>query len=349
MLPKVNVRTEPLGMKKARLKDIAEKTGYTVNTVSRAINGKQDINEQTKNRILTIARELGYRPNRLARSLRLKKTKTIGVVIADVANPFFSTIIKHIEYESKLRNYSIILRDTDENQAREEEAISQLAADPVDGLIIVPVQTSSASLVRLRSFNLPFVLVGRYFEALDCDYIVTDDEEGGYIATRHLIERGHRRIAFINGPPHISSARERLKGYRRAMGEYGIPVAEGWVRNDVISLEDGYRVCSELLAVSEFPSAIFAYSDYVAVGIIRALYEHGKTPGKDISLIGYDDIDYALCFERPLTTIRIPKRELAAGAVRILCDRIEASGAGSPRQEKLKVSLIERATVGSPQ
>ncbi len=333
-------------MQRVRLKDIAEKTGYTINTISRALNNKLDINENTKKHILQVAKELGYRPNKVARSLRLNKTKTIGVIVTDVANPFFATIIKYIEQECQRRNYSIILRDSDENQKNEEEAINLLVSEQVDGIILVPVQKSTSSILRLQELRIPFVLVGRFFENMDCDFVVTNDEEGGFIATEYLIKKGHRQIACINGPTYISSARERFKGYYRAMNAYGIPVQKDLLRENVISLEGGYQACKELLNNKILPSAIFAYSDYVAAGIIRALYENGKRPGVDVSLIGYDDIDYSLCFEKPLTTIHIPKKELAIRSVDILCSKMEAKESLPIVQEKIKVFLVERETVG---
>jgi DNA-binding LacI/PurR family transcriptional regulator len=178
-------------------------------------------------------------------------------------------------------------------------------------------------LERLRDLKIPFVLVGRFFEDFPCDFVVTDDEEGGFIATQYLIEKGHRRIACISGPLHISSAKERLRGYYRAMRQYDIPILAGFIHQNVITLDDGYQVCMKLLSGENLPTAIFAYSDYVAAGSIRAIHEKGKRLGIDISIIGYDDIDYSLCFEKPLTTIHIPKKQLADRAVSILCKSLK--------------------------
>jgi LacI family transcriptional regulator len=182
-------------MGRPRLKDVAEKSGFTINTVSRAMNGKHDINSHTKSKILKVANELGYRPNKLARSLRLKRTKIIGVIVTDISNPFYSSIIKYTEDACKQRHYNIILRDTDEKIENEEEAIELLAAEQVDGIILAPVQTSISTIEKLQTLKIPFVLVGRYFKNLSCDYVVTDDNEGGFLSTQYLIQKGHKKIS----------------------------------------------------------------------------------------------------------------------------------------------------------
>ncbi|MCD5408911.1 LacI family transcriptional regulator [Candidatus Bipolaricaulota bacterium] len=193
------------------MRDVARAAGVSVNTVSRALAGKPDVSPETRARVLKVAEELGYRPNKLARGLRSNKTRTIGVIVTDIANPYFGALVKGVREAAYRHGYSIILQDTDEDYAREGEAIEVMLAERVDGLLITPVQTGTETIEKLKESGLPFVLLGRHFDDLETDYVVTDDVQGGYLATEHLIKLGHTRIAMINGPLHISSAKERLE------------------------------------------------------------------------------------------------------------------------------------------
>ncbi len=204
--------------------DVARATGFSINTVSRALNGKPDVNPSTKHKILETAKKLKYTPNKLARGLRSNKTGVIGVIVADVSNPFFSAVVKGMGRAAKELGYSIILQDTSENYANEEEAVQIMQTELVDGVLITPVQSGSESIAMLEESGIPLVLVARHFDGIDTDFVVADDVQGGYLATSHLIAVGHERIAFINGPACNSSAIERFQGYRKALVECGLAV-----------------------------------------------------------------------------------------------------------------------------
>lgn len=330
-------------MERLTIRDIAREAGVSINTVSRALNDKPDISVETKERVLETVKRLGYRPNRLARGLRSNKTGTIGVIVADIANPYFAALVKGVEKAAKEHNYSIILQDTDENYEKEREAVRTILAEQVDGLLITPVQTGKETIIELQESGLPFVLLGRWFDELEADYVATDDIQGGFLATEHLIKQGHERIALLGGPPYISSAKERFQGYKKALDQYGIELDEGLVRSGAITMKDGYTIAKALLSTKPRPTAIFAYSDFVALGIVKAIREVGlKIPG-DIAIVGYDDIEFSSCLEVPLTTVRIPKREIGRQAVEILLERmIKADSASQFRKVKLEVELIIR-------
>ena len=324
------------------IRDVAEATGFSVNTVSRALNDKPDVNAETKRAILETAKKLGYRPNKLARGLRSNKTQTIGVVVTDVANPFFGALVKGVEETAREHGYSIILQDTDEDYEREEEAIQVMLAEQVDGLLITPVQTKRKTIERLKKAGLPFVLLGRYFDDLETDYVVTDDVQGGFLATEHLIKQGHERIALINGPLYISSARERLQGYKKALVNYEIDLDAALLKSGAVTIEDGYNFAKSLLAQNPQPTAVFAYSDFVALGVMKAIREAGLGIPGDIAVVGYDDVDFSSCLEVPLTTVRIPKKALGKKATELLENKLKNEEDTSRAEIKLDVQLIIR-------
>jgi len=329
-------------LKRITIKDIAEATGFSPNTVSRALNDKPEIRPQTKTAILEAAARLGYRPNKVAKGLRLNQRGIVGVVVADVANPFFAALVKGIEKAARDRGYSIILQDTDEKYEREEQAIQVLLSEQVDGLLITPVQSQKGSIEEILRLQLPLVLVGRYFNDLQTDYVVPNDEQGGYVATAHLLECGFRRIAMINGPLHISSARERFEGYLRAFKEHGKKPNPQWIREGAITAEDGYSVGCALLQDHPRPTAIVAYSDFVAFGIARAIREAGLKIPADVALVGFDDTKLASCLTVPLTTVRSPIQGMGERAMECLAEKMSRGPLEVRYREKLPMSLIVR-------
>jgi len=330
-------------VKRVTLRDIASLTGFSINTVSRALNNKEEVNRDTRTKILAAAAQFGYRPNRLAKGLRSNKTGTIGIVVTDVANPFFSALVKGIARAAREFDYSIILQDSDEDYAGEEEAIQVLLAEQVDGILITPVQSEQETIERLAKAHFPFVLVGRYFHDLDTNYVVPDDYQGGFIATDHLLKQGHRRIAMVNGPLHISSARERFQGFSDALAKYDIPVDKSLVSTGALTVEEGLDLARCILKRVPRPSAIVCYSDFVAFGVMQAIREIGLSIPDDIAVVGFDDVRMASCLQVPLTTIQSPKEELGRQAMQLLVHRLEKNHHdGETDQRKLDVTLIPR-------
>jgi len=326
------------------MKDIAQATGFSLSTVSRALSNKPDVDPQTHERILDTARQMGYQPNRLARSLRLSTTRTIGVIIADISNPYFGALVKGIEKEARRSGHSVILLDTNEDYAREEEAVAVMLEEQVAGVILTPTQRESGTVQRLLEAGLPLVLASRRFSDIKTNYVVTDDFHGGLLATEHLIAFGHERIAMINGPMHISSAVERFEGYRQALRRHGLPFEEANVTTGSVSIDDGFEAAMGLFNRKPFPTAIFAFSDFVAFGVMKAIRENGLGVPDDISVVGYDDNLFASCLETPLTTVHVPKEQLGMEAAQVLQRQIEG---GQPlRQVELLVELTERESTG---
>ncbi len=312
-------------MKYLTLKMVAERAEVSVNTASRAINNKPDINEETKKRVLRIAKELGYIRNAAAVALRTKKTRTIGVVIADNSNPFYAEVLNGIEVAAREKNYHIILANTQRDYKKEEEAINLLLAKRVDGLLIAPVQDRDDDIRKLIKTNLPFVIVGRDFENIEIDVVYNDEIKGGFLATEYLIKKGHKRIALIDGFLYKSPAKGRLEGYKKALNEYGIPLDDSLISVGDINLEDGYERTRQMLGKNLNFTAIFAYNDMMAFGAMQAIKEKGLRIPEDIGLVGYDDISFSSLMDPALTTIRLNKQELGIESVKLLLSRINGN------------------------
>ena len=222
-----------------------------------------------------------------------------------------------------------------------------MLAEQVDGLLITPVQTGIDTILCLKEAEVPFVLLGRRFEELKTHYVVTDDVRGGYLATEHLIELGHTEIALINGPPHISSAKERRRGYRSALLEHGIEPDDGLIRSGAITAADGYREATALLRSTRRFTAIFCYSDFVAFGAMAAVREAGLHIPEDVAVVGYDDVELASYLDVPLTSVRIPKKELGAAAVEMLLEMLAGGQQeAGPQGIELPVQLFVRESTG---
>jgi len=330
-------------MKYLTLKMVAEKAGVSVNTASRAINNKPDINEKTKKRILEIAQELGYIRNSAAVALRTKKTRTIGVVIADNRNPFYAEVLNGMEIAAREKNYHIILANTQRDYKKEEEAINLLLAKRVDGLLITPVQDRDDDIKKLIEANIPFVVVGRDFKNIEVDAVYNDEVKGGFLATDYLIKKGHKKIAFINGVLHKSPAKGRLKGYKKALKECEIPFNDALISVGDIDVKDGYERTKKLFEKGLDFTAIFAYNDMMAFGSMQAIKEKGLRIPEDIGLVGYDDIQFSSLISPSLTTIRLKKKELGIESVKLLFSRINGNRK-KPKKIVLDVDIIARKT-----
>jgi len=330
------------------IKDIARELGLSVNTVSRALNNKPDVSRQTRARVLETARRLHYVPNTIARSLVTRRSNTLGLVVTDVVNPFYSRVIRGVEETARQHGYTIILLNTNERDEDEKAAIRVLRSKRVDGMIISPVQVSRDHIAALQEDGYPFVLINRYFPDLDTDYVINDNRLGAYLATSHLIRLGHRRITHITGPEHVSSVRERLRGYRQALEEGGVAADQQHVIHTSLSLEGGYRATQQLLDGCSLPTALFTYSDLLAVGALKAIREAGLRVPEDVALVGYDDIEFAAFLEVPLTTISQRSYEIGSCGVELLLDILANPGEQRQRRHTvLQPRLVVRKSCGA--
>lgn len=333
--------------RRVKLTDIAAKTGFTVGTISKALQNKEGIAQETRESIMKVAKEIGYIANSQAGGLRSGSSKTIAIIVSDIANPLFAIEIKICIAELERHGYRAIVMDTEERPEREEQAVISALNKNVDGVLLCPNQKSTGGIDLLRQNGIPFVLMGRRFENLDADWVVCDDEKGGYLAGQHLAELGHERILVITADPRISSSSERLRGFCRAMRERDIPVDPELVVQLDASAHGSDRLIDDLLAQKLDFTAIFAFSDYIAWEIIYALNRHRLQVPGDVSVMGFDDVQSHMRFPPPLTTVHFPKRTICTRCVDLLLDRIQR-GDSAPTQQTLDTYLVVRETTAPP-
>jgi LacI family transcriptional regulator len=301
--------------------DIAKHTGYSISTVSRVLHtttSKYKISSAASERIRKTAAELGYQPNPLAQGLRLKRSLDIGVIVTDLADPFFASIIKSIAREVRRSGYGLIVSDSDDDTNIEKEAITTLLRKKVAGLIIAPVGLEGDHLLQVKASGTPIVMVDRCLDHLELDSVTVDNCHGGWLATRHLIDKGHRRIAFLQGLEGTQVNSGRLAGFRKALAEADIPFEARQVVGNDFSIRNGYSETRLLLKRKDRPSAIFASSDLIALGALEAVKEEKFSVPYDISIIAFDDPIYAASLSPPLTTIEQPVEKMGEIAAKML-------------------------------
>ncbi len=331
-------------MKHATLKDVAKTAGVSLATASRALNNRGDVDQNTKKKVLEVAKQLTYTPNPLARGLLSGTTKTIGVLVTSIQNPFYAAVVAGLETALAKEGYTIILCNSHEDAGAERSAIELLIRRRVDGLIIAPVQSEFESFALLQEHNTPFVFIARHMPGIDTDYVVCDDQEVGRIATEHLIIKGYRRIMFLNSFSN-SSSELRQRGYEISLKKHGMPIDPELIR--IVRGENrAQEVMIAALREGLRPSAIFCFCDDMAVGVIQALNTFGIKVPDDMALISCDNLPFTGLLQPSLTTIDIPKFEMGAQAVKILLTKIKY-GKKKTSQVVLEPKLIERASTHS--
>lgn len=330
---------------KVSIVDIAKKAGVSITTVSRVLNGKGEefrISEKSQLKIRETARKLNYVRNQFAASLKSGKSNTIALIIPALSNPFFADIASQINLEVRNRGYVTIIGDSDENVDTENEELRQMESRNIEGLIIVPCTNSWSSIRKMHDQGRPIVCIDRYFEDVDIPYVSTDNYEGAVMATRHLIDNGHSRIACIQGVQESVPNKLRIQGYKDAM------IASGYhdyaIAGDEFSIQNGYKETKLLLQSRERPTAIFTLSNTIAMGCMKALWEEGLDIPQDISLITFDDHPYLEYLSTPLTCVTQPTREICQLAVKHLFFMI-ANKEVKSKHVLLKPELIYRKSV----
>jgi LacI family transcriptional regulator len=324
------------------IRDVAERAGVSVGTVSNALNHPQKVSPEARDRIRAAIAELGYVRNDAARVLRAGRSSTIGLVVLDVRNPFFTDLARGAEEEAARHGLSVILGNSDEHPGREAGYLDLFEEQRVRGVLISPYGEVDARLARLRERGIGAVLVDRASGDRRFSSVSVDDVAGGRIAARHLLDTGRRRIAFVGGPDGIRQVADRLAGARDAVAE--VPGATlDVVATAALTVLEGRRAGLELLS-GDRPDAIFAANDLVATGLLQALVMEGsaRVPG-DIALIGYDDIDFASAAMVPLSSIRQPAALIGQTAVRMLLEA-EEDPATPARQTVFQPELVVRAS-----
>jgi len=323
------------------MRDVAERAGVSVTTVSHVINETRPVSDELRERVLAAVDELGYQPNVLARSLRRGETHTIGMIVPDSANPFFAEVARGVEDTSFEQGYNVILCNSDGDLDKELLYANVLAEKQVDGILFVAAGVSTEHIHGLQRRRMPLVVVDREIPDAAVDSVLTDNAHGGRLATRHLLELGHRRIGCVTGPSDVTPSAERVTGYRWALDKDGIPVDEALVVKGDFQYKSGYQAAYQLLAMNDPPTAIFACNDLMAVGATRAAIELGWQVPTDLSVVGFDDVRLASFANPPLTTIVQPKYEMGVVAATMLLERLRDLDM-PPRRRVLDTSLLIR-------
>jgi LacI family transcriptional regulator len=330
------------------LKAIARELGVSVTTVSRSLNGKAQeygISPKTEEAVRKAAKRLHFSPDPLARGLRLNRTLSIGLIIPDISNPYFAAIARNVEMAARTGGYSVILCDSEENTDLEAESLTLLRDRKVDGLIIAPVGQSAAHFEAIQDERPPAVVIDRHFPRLRLPYVISDNYRGAMEATRHFIEHGHRVIACVQGLARTSPNQERVRGYRAALKENGIPADDSLVAGSSFSEENGYICAKLLIKKARGITAVLALSNLIALGILRALSEEGLRVPDDVSIICFDDQPYCAYLNPPMTAVEQNKEQMGRIAVRLLLDQIQSAQAPAQEGIVLPTRLIERSSV----
>jgi LacI family transcriptional regulator len=327
------------------MKDVARLAGVSTSTVSHVVNNSRFVSDEIRERILKAVADLNYSPSALARSLKINQTRTLGMIVTTSNNPFFAEVVAGVERICYQRGYTLVLCNTEGDPARLSHSLEALLQKRIDGLLLMCTEARSASAeVFGRHPAVPIVVMDWGPLNSKADRIQDNSALGGYLATRHLIEQGHRKIGLITGPLDKLPAQSRQHGYRQALDEAGIVFQPEYIVEGDFEFAGGITAMQQLLSLSEHPTAVFAGNDVSAVGVYQALYRAGLSVPQDISVIGYDDIELARYLTPPLTTIHQPQEELCRKAVDTLLERIQGAD-DEPRLITLEPTLIQRESV----
>ena len=330
------------------MKRVAADLGVSVTTVSKVLNNHADIGESTRARVLAKVRELGYRPNAVARSLTLRRTHTLGIILPDLMHSFFVEVVAAIEQVISARGYGLLLCNSEENVQRERSQIEVLRQRQVDGLVLASAHpTGNADLLRkVTALRTGLVMIDRDdHPRIRCHRVLTDDEQVGWLATSHLIGLGRRSIAHLAGPS-LLHARRRERGYRQAMRDHGLTVSPEWVLMTGFMEKQGFEGMKQLLAASPTLDAVFAVNDPAAIGAMKAIWASGRRVPDDIAVIGAGDIAHGDLLRVPLTTVSWSREEMGRQSAQLILDQIELHPSGPFQRVVLPPRLIVRGSCG---
>ena len=316
------------------LKDVAAYVGVHPSTVSRVLHGKENlkISKETNDKILKAVKKLNYVPDFTARALRMKKSFTIGLIVPDILNPYFARIVRRIEQLGFENKYTVIVCNTEENQEKELLFLNQLISRGVDGVVLAPVQYRNDHIKDLIEKNIPLVLIDRIFDDIKVDSVITNNAESVINAVSHLVELGHKHIAFLRGQQNIYTIKNRLDGYLKALEKFNLKKNNKYIVGDGFEFEDGYKATQELLSLKNVPTAIISSGgDLVTLGAIKAIYEKGLKIPEDISLISFFDSLYSPFLATPLTTISHFRKRIGEEAFNLLLKQIDSKSKTNPK------------------
>jgi DNA-binding LacI/PurR family transcriptional regulator len=328
----------------ATIRDLALKLNISISTVSRALRQAPDVNPETKKAVLALARELNYEPNRVAQSLRIKRTNTLGVVVPQINLHFFSSAISGIQEYAATHHYSVMICQSLESFETEALTIHMLVSNRVDGVLLSlsSETTSDEHLQVLARKKIPIVLFDRVMDGFDATKVVVDDHDGAFKAVTHLIDTGCRRIAFIGGPQHLYISKQRLQGYKDALTQHNIPLQDSLIMHCRDFKNDAIAAVQRLLDRDEKPDAFFCMNDPIAIEALQVLKSRNIRIPEEISIIGFTNEPVSQYIEPSLTTVSQPSYEMGRVAAELFLQQIENKESFTPITRVLPTELIIR-------
>ncbi len=328
------------------MRQVAEKAGVSTATVSRVLTGKDRVSPALVQQVEQAIQSLSYRPNRTARLLRARKAQKIGLVVSDIQNPFFTSVVRGVENLLRPDGYVLLVGNSDEDPAREAAYLDALVDEGVAGIILVPTNNEPLAYQSVLDNQMPLVIIDRRIEGLDVDSVMTDNIASSRLATHHLIRLGHQAIGFIGGLAQLSTAVDRETGFKMALAEAKLPESAGTILRGNYRQEGGYQAMSLLLEQTHPPSAVLVANNVMALGALQRIYEQGLSIPGEIALVGFDDIPWAVSMQTPLTVVAQRPYEMGQKAGELILARIQGSES-PPQHVVLQAELIIRASCGS--
>lgn len=329
-----------------KIKDVADAAGVSTATVSRVLANKPHVRTEVKERVMEVVSKLGYRPNRVARSLRSRKSSIIGLIVSDIENPFFQQVSRAVEDAAGERGYSVILCNNDEDAGKEKRYLDLIRDENLAGVILSPTRQTTDDFAQTAGLNIPMVVIDRRVSNFEVDNVLIDNVQAAHTLVTHLIEHGHRRIGAIFGI-RSTTGRDRRKGFVQALKDHDIKPVNDLVKFANPREEDGFDTAMKLLQIPEPPDAIITSNSLLAAGVLRALRESKITVPDEIAFASFDETTWAQLVVPPLTVIEQPTYEIGRTATEMLIKRIE-DPTRSNREVILKAKLIVRQSCGCP-
>lgn len=331
------------------MRQIAERAQVSIGTVSHVINETAAVRPKLRERVLEAIRSLGYQPSALAQGLRKNRTDMLGMVIPDITNPFFPGVVRGVEDVAYRRSFRVILCNADNDPAKEESYVRELRSYRIAGLLIIPASGADIAehLRTYASASVPVVCIDRVPDGWKGDAVLVANAEGAYLITRHLIEMGHQRLAVITGPLKLTNAAERLKGFRRALNEAALEIEAQFIQEARFDTASGYEAALRLLRMVPRPTAIFACNDLMAFGVLQAARELNLRCPEDLSITGFDSLEFTNFTDPSLTSVYQPGYQLGATAADLLLQRVDGLWS-APKRLLLPTELKKRNSVGPP-
>ena len=308
----------------ASLQEVADRAKVSIATVSRVLNKSEKVVPETRAAVEQALRDLSYRPSRVARRLRMKdgRAHLVGLIIPDIQNPFYAEIARGVEDAAYAAEYALLLCNSDESLEKERFYLDVMRDESVDGLVLPPFDETDEAVMEVVRTGMPIVCVDRSLSKARTDLVEVDNYQGAFEAVTHLVERGHQNIALIEGRTHVSTSRERRRGYLDALEAKGVPLRKDLMRVGDFKQESGRVMTTELLALRKPPTALFVLNNLMTVGALAAIHQRGLRIPTDVAIVGFDDLPWAEALDPPLTVVRQPAYEVGRQAMELLLKRI---------------------------